>query len=50
MVMMIAFIIIIKQLRLTVREGICVGQRPGLYFEGNLEGSERSVEERRGLG
>ena len=50
MVVMIAFVIIIKQLRLTVREGICIGRRPGLYFEGHLEGSERSVEEGRGLG
>lgn len=43
------FIVITKQLRVTVREGICVGWYPGLYFEYSLEGSERHAEAGRGL-
>lgn len=38
------FIVITKQLRFTVREGICAGWYPGLCLEDSLEGNERLVE------
>ena len=39
------FIVVTKQLRCTVREGICAGWYPGLYLEDSLEDSlERLVE------
>ena len=43
------FVVITKQLRVTVGEGIRAGWCPGLYFEYSLEGCERRAEAGRGL-
>lgn len=42
--MRIVFIVITKQLRFTVREGMCAGWYPGLCLEDGLEGNERRAE------